>query len=76
MPFIELTGQTLLEVVNDGEIDIHELRAAGVHGSSILRVNEHGEIELRVRHGWRLVGGLLGNYQDRLRDVTGYEFAD
>ncbi len=74
MPFIELTGQTLLEVVNDGEIDIHELHAAGVHGTSILRVNEHGEIELRTRLGWKLVGGLIGNFEERLCNITGFEF--
>ena len=75
MPFIEITGQTLLEVVNEGEIDVHELHDSGVHGASILRVNEHGEIELRTRHGWRLVGGLLGNFQDRLKGMTGLEFS-
>jgi hypothetical protein len=76
MPFIEITGQTLLEVVNEGEIDIHELHRVGVHGDSILRVNEHGEIELRFREGWTMVGGLIGNYQERLREVTGLEYAE
>ncbi len=47
MPFIELTGKTLLDVVNEGEIDLGELHRAGVVGDSILRINEHGEIELR-----------------------------
>ncbi|MEZ6087099.1 MAG: hypothetical protein R3C05_03515 [Pirellulaceae bacterium] len=75
MPFIELTGQTLMDVINDGEINPEELRTAGVKGTSILRVNEHGELELRKSHGWELVGGLLGNYEDRLRDVTGFDWA-
>ena len=75
MPFIEITGQTLMDVINDGEINPEELRKAGVTGKSILRVNEHGELELRKQKGWELVGGLLGNYEDRLRDVTGFDWA-
>ena len=75
MPFIELTGQTLMDVINDGEINPDELRKAGVNGASILRVNQYGELELRGKDGWELVGGLLGNYEDRLRDVTGFDWA-
>jgi hypothetical protein len=75
MPFIELTGKTLLDVVNEGEVDIGELHRAGVVGDSVLRINEHGEIELRARHGWVLVGGLIGNFDHRLRDLTGLDWA-
>lgn len=74
MPFIELTGQKLMDVINDGEVNPEELRRAGVTSGSILRVNIHGELEVRRRDGWELVGGLLGNYEDRLRDVTGYDW--
>ncbi len=75
MPFIELTGKTLLDVVNEGEVDLAELHGAGVVGDSILRVNEHGEIELRQSHGWSMVGGLLGNFEERLRSLTGLDWA-
>ena len=75
MPFIELTGKTLLDVVNEGEIDIGELHRAGVVGDSILRINEHGEIELRTQYGWTLVGGLIGNFDDRLKSLTGLDWA-
>ena len=75
MPFIELTGKTLLDVVNEGEIDVGDLHKAGVVGDSILRVNEHGEIELRGPHGWTLVGGLIGNFQERLKGMTGLDWA-
>ncbi|HBJ36346.1 MAG TPA: hypothetical protein DDZ51_16660 [Planctomycetaceae bacterium] len=70
MPFIELTGKTLLDVVNEGEIDLGELHRAGVVGDSILRINEHGEIELRTRTQWKLVGGLIGNFENRLCEMT------
>lgn len=75
MPFIELTGDTLLDIINDGEIKPDELHKAGVRSRSILRVNEHGELEVRKTDGWEMVGGLLGNYEDRLRDVTGLDWA-
>lgn len=70
MQFIELTGKSLLDVINEGEIDMGQLHEAGVNGDSILRINKFGEIELRERHEWVLVGGLLGNFEDRLRRIT------
>ncbi|QDV65837.1 MULTISPECIES: hypothetical protein [Crateriforma] len=75
MQFIELTGKTLLDVVNEGEIDFKELHQAGVTGDSIVRINKYGEIELRRADGWVLVGGLLGNFEERLRRLTGLDWA-
>ncbi|TWT52810.1 hypothetical protein Pla22_04380 [Rubripirellula amarantea] len=73
--FIELTGKTLLDVVNEGEIDLKQLHDAGVVGDSILRINKHGEIELRRRNSWTLVGGLIGNFEERLHKLTGLDWA-
>ncbi|TWT88016.1 hypothetical protein [Neorhodopirellula pilleata] len=70
MQFIELTGKTLLDVINEGEIDMGQLHRAGVNGDSILRINKFGEIELRSRDEWVMVGGLLGNFEERLRKIT------
>ncbi len=70
MQFIELTGKTLLDVVNEGEIDMRQLHDSGVTGDSILRINKFGEIELRQSHEWVMVGGLIGNFDDRLRKIT------
>lgn len=73
-PFIELTGKTLLDVVTEGEVDLKQLHDAGVRGDSILRVNRHGEIELRKTHGWVLVGGLIGQFDERLKRLTGLDW--
>ncbi|WP_146533463.1 hypothetical protein [Rubripirellula reticaptiva] len=73
--FIELTGKTLLDLVNEGEIDLGELHEAGVCGDSILRINKHGEIELRCRGHWMMVGGLIGNFEERLMKLTGLDWA-
>lgn len=75
MSFIELTGKTLLDLVNEGEVDMAQLHQAGVHGDSILRVNRFGEIELRGKNEWQLVGGLIGSFESRLRKMTGLDWA-
>ena len=72
--FIELTGKTLLDVVNEGEIDFKQLHDAGVNGDSILRINRYGEIELRCKDAWMLVGGLIGNFEERLMNMTGLDW--
>ncbi|MFK8110942.1 MAG: hypothetical protein AB8B91_02000 [Rubripirellula sp.] len=74
--FIELTGKTLLDVVNEGEIDLGQLHEAGVVGDSILRINRHGEIELRTKSTWQLVGGLIGNFEERLVNMTGLDWSE
>lgn len=74
MQFIELTGKTLLDVVNEGEIDFKELHDAGVTGDSIVRINKFGEIELRSKNQWTLVGGLIGNFEERLMRLTGLDW--
>ena len=74
MQFIELTGKTLLDVVNEGEIDFKELHDAGVTGDSIVRINKFGEIELRPKNQWTLVGGLIGNFEERLMRITGLDW--
>jgi hypothetical protein len=74
--FIELTGKTLLDVVNEGEIDLGELHKAGVTGDSILRINKYGEIELRCKASWMLVGGLIGNFEERLMNLTGLDWSE
>ena len=74
--FIELTGTKLLDVVNEGEVDFKQLHDAGVRGDSILRINRHGEIELRGKAHWFLVGGLIGNFEERLMNLTGLDWSD
>ncbi len=73
--FIELTGTTLLDIVNEGEIDFKELHRAGVRGDSIVRINKFGEIELRKADEWAMVGGLIGEFEERLKRMTGLEWA-
>ena len=75
MSFIEMTGKSLVKIINDGELDLQSLKAAGVHDEAIVRVNEQGDIEVRRRDNWDVVGGLLGNYEERIKHATGLDWA-
>ena len=75
MKFIEMTGATLAEVLNDSEAQITDLESAGVKDDSIVRVNEHGDIEVRRPKKWDVIGGLLGNFDERIRQITGFDWA-
>lgn len=75
MKFIEMTGHTLMSVVNDGELKPTELAKLGVTEHSLVRVNQQGDIELRRKSGWDVIGGLIGEFEGRLRKKTGLEWA-
>lgn len=76
MKFIEMTGKSLAQIVNSGETKAMDLEAAQVTEETIVRVNEHGDIEVRRSDHWDLIGGLLGDYSTRVQQVTGLEWID
>ena len=73
--FIELSGKTLLRLLTDNEPNPRELAEVGVNDRSILRVNRQGDIELRRHDRWDLIGGLLGDFEARVRQETGLDWA-
>jgi hypothetical protein len=75
MKFIELTGKVLTQVVNADELTEDDLAAAGVTTECIVRVNQQGDIEVRRSDGWDVVGGLLGDFDERLKRETGLNWA-
>lgn len=75
MRFIEMTGKTLADVINDGELHEEDLESAGVAERTIVRVNEHGDIEVRRPDRWDVIGGLLGSFEERIRRTTGLDWA-
>ena len=74
MKFIEMTGKQLARVVNNGELNVEDLSAAGVTDETVVRVNEHGDIEVRRKDCWDVIGGLLGEYHERIRGITGLDW--
>ncbi len=75
MQFIEMHGKTLLQILKPDEAHPEELRAAGVTDESLVRINLQGDIELRKREGWEIIGGLLGDFAHRVPQVTGLDWA-
>ncbi len=69
--FIEMTGEQLFSIMLPDELNRDELEAAGVHESSIVRVNPQGDLELRRPDGWAILGGLLGDFEQRVITKTG-----
>ena len=75
MTFIEMTGATLEKIVADDELHHGDLAAAGVKDDTIVRVNKQGDIEVRRPGGWDVIGGLLGEFEERVRRETGLNWA-
>jgi hypothetical protein len=75
MSFIEMTGATLRRALHPDELDEDDLAKARVADDTIVRVNHEGDIEVRRPHGWDVIGGLLGGFEDRIRHATGLDWA-
>ena len=75
MAFIEMTGQQLDKLLVEDELHHDDLVAAGVGDGTIVRVNREGDIEVRRPDGWEVVGGLLGEFDERIRKETGLDWA-
>ena len=75
MKFIEMTGQTLQAIVSEEELGAHDLQRAGVTDESIVRVNQQGDIEVRRKDRWDVIGGLLGDFAQRTTQRTGMDWA-
>jgi len=75
MRFIEMSGKTLRRVISDDEFSPEQLAQIGVSDDSVVRVNRQGDIEIRRAASWDVVGGLLGNFEERIKQETGLDWA-
>ena len=57
--FIEMTGKTLSDMMNEDEMGASNLSDVGVTDDSIVRVNKQGDIELRSKPAALAVAYLL-----------------
>lgn len=73
MKFIEMSGKTLMKVVSPEEEE--NLRHAGINEHSLLRINPQGDLEVRQKDCWGIIGGLLGDYESRVKRATGLDWA-
>jgi hypothetical protein len=75
MKFIEMRGAQLMHLLSPDEIKPDELRKAGLTDKCLVRVNLQGDIEVRRRDRWDVIGGLLGDYEHRIKQGTGLDWA-
>ena len=74
MQFIEMSGKALQRVVSDDELHPNELAKLGVTDESVVRINRQGDIEMRRPNRWDLIGGLLGEFEERITRETGLDW--
>jgi hypothetical protein len=75
MSFIEMNGAALERIIVDDELHVGGLAEAGVQDNTIVRVNRQGDIEVRRAEGWDVIGGLLGDFAERVRRETGLDWS-
>jgi len=75
MQFIEMSGKTLFKLAKEEGPSPEELAEVGVSDDSVVRINRQGDIEIRRADGWDLIGGLLGDFDTRVRRETGLDWA-
>ena len=75
MKFIEMSGATLMHLLGPDEMRPEDLRKSGLTDKCLVRVNLQGDIEVRRRDRWDVIGGLLGDYEHRIKKETGLEWA-
>lgn len=75
MQFIEMTGHKLLGLQGIDALNVDELKRLGVNDDSVVRINRQGDIEIRRPDRWDVIGGLLGDYDHKVRAATGLDWA-
>lgn len=74
MKFIEMTGHSLTELVKDDELHADDLQSTGIQDNTIVRVNQQGDIEVRRTDRWDVIGGLIGDFAQRVKAETGLDW--
>ena len=73
--FIEMTGKTLAGMLEKDELGVVNLADVGVTDDTVVRVNKQGDIEVRKPEGWDILGGLIGEFEARVKKATGLDWA-
>ena len=71
MEFIELSGKTLISILQKEEYQLEDLRKNGVKDDTRVRINRQGDIEIDRNGEWDVIGGLLGDFTHRIAQVHG-----
>jgi len=69
MQFVEITGDVLFQLADADQVP--QLRTAGVTDAAQIRINRQGDVEMYTNQRWAVIGGLLGDYESRIKKLTG-----
>ena len=75
MKFIEMNGRALMSMLEPDEVSPAALARAGLTDTCLVRINEQGDIEVRRHDRWDVIGGLLGNFEQRTEQASGRTWA-
>jgi hypothetical protein len=75
MQFIEMSGAQLMSALSENEATPEELKAAGLTDQCLVRINHQGDIEVRRHDGWDVIGGLIGEFEKRIKKASGRDWA-
>jgi hypothetical protein len=75
MRFIEISGEALMSILEKDEVSPDELKAAGLTPTCLVRINRQGDIEVRRRSSWDVIGGLIGDFESRIKKASGRDWA-
>lgn len=75
MQFIEMTGAQLMSALSENEATPAELKSAGLTDQCLVRINQQGDIEVRRHDGWDVIGGLIGEFEKRIKKASGRDWA-
>ena len=75
MQYIEMSGKTLLKLIDMTGMTAEDLRKAGVSDETLVRMEQAGDLEMRKPHKWDVIGGLLGDFEHKLRNESGLDWA-
>jgi hypothetical protein len=70
-----MTGKTLVRLIDMAGMTIDDLHKAGVGDDTLVRVSRLGDLEMRKPHKWDVIGGLLGEFDQKVRHETGLDWA-
>ena len=73
--FIEMSGEALMSILEPDEVSPDELKAAGVTTTCLIRINRQGDIEVRRPTSWDVIGGLIGDFERRIKKASGRDWA-
>lgn len=69
-----MTGRVLADIIKDDELHANDLATLKIEDDTVVRINQHGDIEVRRPEQWDVIGGLLGDFESRVKKRSGLDW--